>query len=303
MLNTFAIELNSNHQNPRQMPRPLALLASAAAIAFAQPSWRNTSLPFSERAELLIAALNLTEKVALLSASAPAIDRIGLPAYNWASECERGDSSGRTGTAFPSGIALGSTFNDTLVNAVAFATAVEVRANNDVYGSGASCFGPVTNFIRDPRWGRTNEMLGGEDTTLASRLGVAFTRGIQRGSVPDSKYRMVNTIAKHLSAYSGPEGFCGGVSFGTQASVWVCMRHVWRALFYRGPGRRPRCCRRAFPSRPRWTSGRGASSSCRRGAPWLWRPTSRASCRRTRRGGEGGSFTSLRDVHLNNDLL
>jgi beta-glucosidase-like glycosyl hydrolase len=55
-------------------------------------------------------------------------------------------------------------------------------------------------------------MLGGEDTTLAARLGVAFTRGIQRGSVPESKYRMVNTIAKHLSAYSGPEGYCGGVS-------------------------------------------------------------------------------------------
>jgi beta-glucosidase len=124
----------------------------------AQP-WKNTSLPIAERVASLIGALNLTEKVALLSASSPAIPRLGLPAYNWATECERGDSSGPSGTAFPSGIALGSTFNATCVELVAFATAVETRANYDTHpggGLGASCFGPVTNFIRDPRWGRTN---------------------------------------------------------------------------------------------------------------------------------------------------
>lgn len=215
-----------------------AALASLAGLAAAQePAWRNTSLPIPERVDALISSLNLSEKVSLLSAGSPAIDRIGLPSYNWASECERGDSSGPTGTAFPSGIALGSTFNESLVNAVAFATAVETRANYDTHpgsGLGVSCFGPVTNFIRDPRWGRTNEMLGGEDTTLAATLGVAFTRGIQRGSVPASKYRMVNTIAKHLSAYSGPEGYCGGVSFGTQTRFSFTARmdeRTWREFF------------------------------------------------------------------------
>lgn len=205
-------------------------------LSAAQP-WRNTSLPIPERVAALIAELNLTEKVALLSASSPAIARIGLPAYNWASECERGDTSGPTGTAFPSGIALGSTFNSSLVQEVAFATAVETRANYDTHpgsGLGASCFGPVTNFIRDPRWGRTNEMLGGECTTLASRLGVAFTLGIQRGSVPSSSYRMINTIAKHLSSYSGPEGYCGGVSFATQSRFSFTAHmdeRTWREFF------------------------------------------------------------------------
>ena len=101
---------------------------------------------------------------------------------------------------------------------MAHATAIAARANYNVHGGGASCFGPVTNLIRDPRWGRTNEMLGGECPFLAAVLGVAFARGIQRGTAEGSgsPYRMINTIAKHLSAYSGPEGYCGGVTFGTQ---------------------------------------------------------------------------------------
>ena len=51
------------------------------------------------------------------------------------------------------------------------------------------------SLIRDPRWGRTNEMIGGEDPYLGSILGVAFVRGIQAGSAPTgapaTAYRMV----------------------------------------------------------------------------------------------------------------
>jgi hypothetical protein len=120
--------------------------------------------------------------------------------------------------------------------------------NYDAAGDtgGTSCFGPVTNLIRDPRWGRVNEMLGGEDTTLASVLGVAFTRGIQAGAAATAAAgaagtpcRMVNTIAKHLSAYSGPEGYGAGVRFGTQSrfSFAASMdERTWRE-FYLPPWR------------------------------------------------------------------
>ena len=67
--------------------------------------------------------------MSLLSADSPAVPRIGLPAYAWGRECERGDTSGPVGTSFPSGIALGATFNVSAVNLVARATAIEVRGN------------------------------------------------------------------------------------------------------------------------------------------------------------------------------
>lgn len=228
---------------------PRALLATAvaaaavtAAAAAAAPTypWQDPTLPVPARVANLISLLTVPEKVALLNAESPAIDRIKLPAYSFAHECERGDSGARSATSFPSGVALGSTFNRSLVYAVAHATAIEARAGADTTpGVGASCFGPVVNLVRDGRWGRTNEMIGGEDTTLGAELGVAFTRGIQAGSLPASPYRMVNTIAKHLSAYSGPEGYCGGVSFATQSrfSFTAAMdERTWRE-FYLPPWR------------------------------------------------------------------
>ena len=88
--------------------------------------------------------LTLNEKVSLLQVSQPAIERVGLPAYNFGRECERGDTSGKLGTAYPTGLALGGTFDVQLVHAIAVATAIEVRGNvntdNETFG--ASCFGP-----------------------------------------------------------------------------------------------------------------------------------------------------------------
>jgi beta-glucosidase-like glycosyl hydrolase len=40
--------------------------------------------------------------------------------------------------SFPSGVALGSTFNASLITQVAYATAVEVRGNANTHGGGAS---------------------------------------------------------------------------------------------------------------------------------------------------------------------
>jgi beta-glucosidase len=88
--------------------------------------------------------LTLNEKVSLLQVSQPAIERVGLPAYNFGRECERGDTSGKLGTAYPTGLALGGTFDVQLVHAIAVATAIEVRGNvnTDNATFGASCFGP-----------------------------------------------------------------------------------------------------------------------------------------------------------------
>jgi hypothetical protein len=49
----------------------------------------------------------------------PKIERVGLPSYNFGRECERGDTSGKLGTAYPTGLALGGTFDVELVHAIA----------------------------------------------------------------------------------------------------------------------------------------------------------------------------------------
>jgi beta-glucosidase len=196
----------------------LAAAASAAATASAAdpPAWRNASLPFADRVASLIAAMNLTEKVLSMGASPPAIARIGLPAFSYARECERGDTSGPRGTAYPSGAGLAASWDAELVASVASATAVEARANSNAHGGFSSCFGPVLNFVHDARWGRTAEMLGGEDVTLGGALAAAWVRGLQShrapAGAPGEEYVAAVAVAKHLNAYSGPEGY--GFTFG-----------------------------------------------------------------------------------------
>lgn len=103
--------------------------------------------------------------------------RIGLQSYSFGRECEAGDTSGQRATAFPSGIAMASTFDVSLIWDVAHSTAIEVRANTNVEAKAqnlihpsSSCFGPVSNLVRDSRWGRTNEMVGGESPSLGRVL-------------------------------------------------------------------------------------------------------------------------------------
>ena len=47
--------------------------------------------------------------------------------------------------------------------------------------------------------------IGGEDPTLGRIMSRAFTEGFQTRLDNRSRYRMVNTIAKHLNTYGGPE--------------------------------------------------------------------------------------------------
>lgn len=148
-----------------------------------------------------------------LNGDAAAVPRIGLEAYHFGRECEAGDTSGKRATAFPSGIAMASTFDVSLVWDVAHSTAIEVRANTNLEAKAinathpsSSCFGPVSNLVRDSRWGRTNEMVGGESPTLGRVLSRSFTWGIQTGLKGGGEDRMVTTIAKHLNTYAGPEG-------------------------------------------------------------------------------------------------
>ena len=105
-----------------------AVTAHAAGHATAAPAaWHNASLSSAQRTQSLLSELSLEEKVSLLQVNQPRIERVGLPAYNFGRECERGDTSGKLGTAYPTGLALAGAFDVELVHAIALATALEVQ--------------------------------------------------------------------------------------------------------------------------------------------------------------------------------
>jgi beta-glucosidase len=166
-------------------------------------------LPVEARVADLVGRMTPAEKVAQLVTEAPAIPRLGVPAYHWWSEALHGVARAGTATVFPQAIALAATFDEPLVRRVAEAIADEARAKHHEAArrgetgryEGLTFFSPNVNIFRDPRWGRGQETWG-EDPWLTSRLGVAFVRGLQGD---DPRHLKVVATGKHLAAHSGPE--------------------------------------------------------------------------------------------------
>jgi beta-glucosidase len=171
--------------------------------------FRNPDLPEDERIDDLVSRLTLEEKAAQMVHNAAAVERLGIPEYNWWTECLHGVARAGQATVFPQAIALAATFDTDLMHRLADAIADEVRAKhhqaarqgNRMQYFGLTCWSPNINIFRDPRWGRGQETYG-EDPHLTARMGVAFCKGLQ-GSHP----RYFKTIAtpKHFAVHSGPE--------------------------------------------------------------------------------------------------
>ncbi|MBR5345982.1 MAG: glycoside hydrolase family 3 C-terminal domain-containing protein [Clostridia bacterium] len=159
-------------------------------------------------AEKLVAQMTLEEKASQLRFDAPAIPRLGIPAYNWWNEALHGVARAGTATVFPQAIALAAIFDEDFHREVASTISTEARAkynaqsshgDRDIY-KGLTLWSPNINIFRDPRWGRGHETYG-EDPYLTSRLGVAFIRGLQG----DGEYLKTAACAKHFAVHSGPE--------------------------------------------------------------------------------------------------
>lgn len=164
---------------------------------------------FEERAEALVAEMTLEEKVYQTLHGAPAIDRLGVKAYNYWNEALHGVARAGTATVFPQAIGLAATFDEDFMEEIAEAVSDEGRAKFNVqqkYGDydiykGLTFWSPNVNIFRDPRWGRGHETFG-EDPYLTSRLGVRFIEGMQGN---DETYMKVAACAKHFAVHSGPE--------------------------------------------------------------------------------------------------
>jgi beta-glucosidase len=153
--------------------------------------------------------MTLEEKASQMLHESAAIERLGIPEYNWWNECLHGVARAGFATVFPQAIGLAATFDPDLMLRVATAISDEARAkyhasvaagNRGQY-KGLTFWTPNVNIFRDPRWGRGQETYG-EDPHLTSRMGVAFVKGLQ-GDHP--KYLKTAACAKHYAVHSGPE--------------------------------------------------------------------------------------------------
>lgn len=164
---------------------------------------------FEKRARELVAQMTLEEKAFQMVHGAPAIERLGIKAYNWWNEALHGVARAGVATVFPQAISLAATFDEDFIEEVADAISTEGRAkfnaqqkfdDTDIY-KGLTFWSPNINIFRDPRWGRGHETFG-EDPYLTSRLGVRFVEGIQGH---DENYMKAAACAKHFAVHSGPE--------------------------------------------------------------------------------------------------
>lgn len=135
----------------------------------------------------IISQLDIGEKIDLLCAKAPKVERLDIPAYDWWNECLHGVARNGKATVFPKPIAMGSMWDTELMKRIADAISEEARAKHaeamkkkGVSGryEGLTFFSPTLNIARDPRWGRTSECFS-EDPLLTSEMGVAFVKGLQ----------------------------------------------------------------------------------------------------------------------------
>ncbi|MFL5739647.1 MAG: glycoside hydrolase family 3 C-terminal domain-containing protein [Flavisolibacter sp.] len=185
---------------------------------FVHPSWsqqqlpfQNPSLSFEQRVNDLVSRLTLEEKVAQMLNTAPAIERLGIPAYDWWNEVLHGVA--RTAykvTVYPQAIAMAATFDTSSIKKMGDYSATEGRAiyNKTVREgkagqryTGLTYWTPNINIFRDPRWGRGQETYG-EDPFLTATMARAFVKGLQGD---DPKYLHAAACAKHFAVHSGPE--------------------------------------------------------------------------------------------------
>jgi beta-glucosidase len=175
--------------------------------------YKDAGQPLDRRVADLIRRMTLREKIGQIQNGAPAIDRLGIPAYNYWSEGLHGVARNGYATVFPQAIGMSATFDPAALRAVGDVIATEARAKYnawqlqgglDIYGGyyrGLTFWSPNINLFRDPRWGRGQETYG-EDPFLTGTMAVQFIQGLQ-GDNP--KYFKVVATAKHFAVHSGPE--------------------------------------------------------------------------------------------------
>ncbi|HUI80280.1 MAG TPA: glycoside hydrolase family 3 C-terminal domain-containing protein [Bryobacteraceae bacterium] len=184
------------------------ILASIALFA-QTPIYQDSAAPFDKRVDDLLSRMTLEEKISQITNDSPAIERLGVPAYNWWNESLHGVARAGRATVFPQAIGLAATWDTDLMSRLATVISDEARAKHEEFVrrgkrniyQGLTFWTPNINLFRDPRWGRGMETYG-EDPFLTGRMAVAFIKAMQGD---DPKYFKTIATAKHYAVHSGPE--------------------------------------------------------------------------------------------------
>lgn len=242
----------------------LALLFAQSLVAQeykSLPFW-NANLPTEARAADVVSRLSLEEKVAQMLNAAPAVPRLGVPAYDWWNEVLHGVA--RTPfkvTSYPQAIGMAATWDTLSLQQMANFSALEGRAvhnkatalgrNNERY-LGLTYWTPNINIFRDPRWGRGQETYG-EDPFLTAMLGRAFVYGLQGD---DPKYLKAAACAKHFAVHSGPEPSRHVDNFSPSPyDLWDTYLPAFRELVTKADVAGVMCAYNAFEGEPCCGSG------------------------------------------------
>ena len=198
----------------------MILVAACFGVSIANAQmlpYQDATLSAGQRADDLLSRLTLDEKVSLMMNNSPAIERLGVPEFNWWNEALHGIGRNGVATVFPITMAMAASWDDVLLHKVFTAVSDEARVKAlQAKRSGEikryqslSFWTPNINIFRDPRWGRGQETYG-EDPYLTSKMGLAVVRGLQGvgyngEDLGISPYRKLLACAKHFAVHSGPE--------------------------------------------------------------------------------------------------
>lgn len=171
-----------------------------AAPPVDQRSWMDTSLSPMKRAELLVHAMTLDEKIEQIHMAdlksrpreIPGIERIGIAAFkitNGPAGAGPGDSAVRVpATALPSALALSATWDPKMATLFGSIAGKEVAARGEQLIEA-----PGVNIVRVPQNGRNFEYFG-EDPYLSGQLAISEIEAIQKeGVIAEVKHYAANS--------------------------------------------------------------------------------------------------------------
>lgn len=158
--------------------------------------WMNKDLSAGERADLLLRAMTLSDKIALVhgvpekarptgvggyAGYVPPNSRLGIPALNLADGRAGVGNGAKDVTLLPAPIAAAATWSTSVMNQYG-----KVLGEEE-WGKGTNvALGPTIDVVRVPEWGRAFETYG-EDPYLNSQMAVAEIKGIQsQGPIADA---------------------------------------------------------------------------------------------------------------------
>jgi len=162
--------------------------------------------------------------------------------YQWLNDDEHGVArTPARATAFPSGCGLGATWSADILLEVGRVIGQEARGLHNGFlrtdpsrsmhcnGCGITLYAPNINLVRDPRWGRAQEVYG-EDPAHMAQLVRSFVTGAQNNTEGNStdaggKHLQVGMCCKHFAAYDVEGG--GGTAPRFQFDAEVNGRDFW----------------------------------------------------------------------------